>query len=153
MVCANYTICHFKLDKLIQDQFFVEMNQASMLRGNVKNNTGQFPILWNNFKENTDSPLVDLTPDEHKILQGSYLCTSGLLFLLQRSKDYWTHIINDAMDYGSAWPHGNFGKKRGIVNSMEVFQPLKDFFQMLEGRCEVWVTYHCRSQKQYRGCE
>ena len=102
MVCMNYAIHHFKLDKLIQDQFFVEMYRSSMLRGNVKNNTGQFPIPWNNFNQNTNSPLVDLTPEECKILQGSYLCTSGLLFLLQRSKDYWTRIINDAMDYGSA---------------------------------------------------
>ena len=87
-----------------------------------------------------NSPLVDLTPEERKILQGSYLCTSGLLFLLQRSKDYWTRIINDAMDYGSARPHGNFGKKKGVVTSMEVFQPLKEFFQMLEAQCEVRAT-------------
>ena len=30
---ANYAMRHFKLEKLIQDQFFVEMHRSSMLRG------------------------------------------------------------------------------------------------------------------------
>ncbi len=50
-----------------------------------------------------------------------------------------------ALEFGAAKPHGNIGKKRGVVNEDTIYNPVVEFFESLMSQCEVRATKVART--------
>jgi hypothetical protein len=100
-------------------------------------NTNLFHIPFNNFKSNPSEVLTEITTEERRTLMESILCSSELLLLVQRGSFYWSSMRMLAQEYGAAKPHGNIGKKRGVVNEDAIYNPVVEFFESLMSQCKV----------------
>lgn len=66
--------------------------------------------------------------------------SSGLLLLFPRGSFYWASMKKLVMEAGSAKPHGNIGKKRGVQNDASVYTPVAEYLMSLVPLCEVHAT-------------
>jgi len=101
------------------------------------NNQNLFHIPFNNFRAKSSEQLTELTEEECRTLMDGSLCSSGLLILFQRGSFYGGSMKKLALEFGSAKPHGNIGKKRGVKNDASVYYPVVEYFESLMPLCEV----------------
>jgi hypothetical protein len=150
MSVANYTLNHLKLNKLLQDQCFIDFYRMSQHIPAAKNNTSYFAVPFNNFHPTTRGELCTFTKAEMELLKRHRLCTSALLHILQRGSEYYTQQKKVALEFGSAKPHGNVGRKRSVDNDITIYAPVQEYFEHISKLAETRATETVRTMTGLR---
>ena len=150
MPIANYTLSHIKQTKLQQDQTFIDMYRMSCHLPTGKNNTNYFAVPFNNFHPVTQQPISTFTKADIGLLKFHSVCTSALLLILQRGYTYYTQQKKLAVEFGSAKPHGNIGRKRSVDNDETTYAPVREYFEHIRKVSETRATETVRTMTGLR---
>eukprot|EP00956_Cyclotella_meneghiniana_P014585 scaffold21901_cov59-Cyclotella_meneghiniana.AAC.2 len=141
-VCVNWLVQSMKRDKDQEDAEVVTWIRYASRSGGLKN-TNEYAIPFSNYCNTTKGPLVDLTQDQYHTLSNASLCTTGIASIMQKGKDYWDRMKNQASSFGVPTPHGNIGRKRAIDD--EVYAVIKDFWAEVSLLAEPRATVSVRT--------
>jgi hypothetical protein len=139
MAVANYALAHFKLNKMHQDQCFIDLYKMS-LHINGPKNANFFAVPFNSWHPSSQEKISNFSKEEITFLQSYRICTSALLLILQRGSSYYTQQKKLAVEFGLAKLHGNVGRKRSVDTDEAIYAPVREFFEHITKLCETRAT-------------
>ena len=104
-VCSNWLVWSMKCHKRDEDQDaiqWVHYNRLLINNSLLSNerNKYKFLIPYMNVYPGTNSPLTDLSLQQHHLINESTLCMNGIALVIQRKNEYWRSIKSLAFSTG-----------------------------------------------------